>query len=248
MEQAQTYRFSLKMLATFLAVLMAVLSLPLSAYALLFEGEDEPSSIFETEEISVTPVGVVAELPDLRTENTKTFLMEDGSFYLAQYDTAVHTLDTNDKWQDIDNTLNVSGDEISTSDAKVKFAKKTTGNGSLFTLHNGNQKLSLSLIGAAKKVVGQITNHSTTFAEDATEITKMTTLDKIAASVRYENILANTDLEYVVTGNNIKENIIVKSTAENYTYDFELSLNNLTVAETEDGGLVLADATTGETA
>lgn len=77
---------------------------------------------------------------------------------VAQYDTAVHYMDETGMWKDIDNTLSISGSEISTANAKIKFAKKTNGSNEIFTLHNGNQKLSLSLNGANKKVKGKITN------------------------------------------------------------------------------------------
>ena len=59
----------------------------------------------------------------------------------------------------------------------MKFAKKITGNESLFTLHDGNGKITLSLDGAKKKTAGKVTNTSTEFDKDATKLKKLTTLD-----------------------------------------------------------------------
>lgn len=213
-------RFSTKAISVLLSILLVLLSLPLTVFAQnLNQADSDAQELIDKD---------IVELKELRTETTKTFRLEDGSYYVAQYDTAIHYLDADGVWQDIDNTLSASGSEISTSNARIKFAKKTTGNDTIFTLHDGNRKLTLAMDGAEKKIPGQITNHQTEFGEDATQLQKMTTLDKVAASVKYENILDGVDLEYVVNGRDIKENIIVKEKLDSYVYSFTMSLNNLT--------------------
>ncbi len=231
---------SLKALSIMLAVVIMIMSLPLSALALGIGNSEKPL----TE--NVEKIQKIFELTDKRTETTKTFRLEDGSYYLAQYDTSVHYLDADGIWQDIDNTLSIDGSEITTVDAKIKFAKKATGNSDIFTLHDGSRKLTLTLDGAEKKIRGRITNHVTEFSEDATELQKMTTLDKVSASVKYENILPGTDLEYVVNGLNTKENIIVKEKQDSYSYSFTMSLNNLTAVLNDKGEITISDAASGE--
>ena len=54
----------------------------------------------------------------------------------------------------------------------------------------------------------------------------------------YNDIRENTDIEYILDGNNIKENIIVKAKSDSYEYAFKLSLTGLT-AELDQGGNVL---------
>ena len=230
-------RFSTKAISMLLSILLVLLSIPLTVFA-----QNLTQADLNTQELSKD----IVELIDLRTETTKTFRLEDGSYYVAQYDTSIHYPDADGVWQDIDNTLTARGSEISTSNARIKFAKKTAGNDTIFTIHDGNRKLTLALNGAEKKVPGRITNHQTEFGEDATQLQKMTTLDKVAASVKYEDILDGVDLEYVVNGRDIKENIIVKEKLDSYVYSFAMSLNNLTAVRNDAGEIVISDAASGE--
>ena len=234
-------KFSMKFIASLLSVLLVVMSLPVSAFAIDLSSDSTPAV-----EDEILYNQDVVELVDMRTATDKYFRLDDGSYYVAHYNSNVHYLDDNGVWQDIDNSLAVNGSEITTSNAKIKLAKKTTGNGEIFTIHDGNRKLSLALNGANKKIVGVIRNNEIEFDDDATQLQKMTTLDKISASVRYNDILENIDLEYVIKGANIKENIIVKAKASNYSYSFTLSLNNLVAAINEKNEIVISDSSTSE--
>jgi RHS repeat-associated protein len=232
---------SVKTLAIFLSVLMIFYLIPATAYASLFEATGAESVVSETSEHT----GEIFEDVSRREENVKHFRLEDGTYMAAQYDTAVHTLDENGEWQDIDNTLSESGSEYSTSNARIKFAKKITGNESIFTLHENNRKITLSLDGAIKKTTGVATNTETEFDETATTLQKMMTLDKLSSHIIYEDILDGVDLEYIVNGNNIKENIIVKEKKDSYVYSFTLKLNNLTAVMRADGSIIICDNSSG---
>ena len=238
-------KLGLKSLSVILSILMVIYLLPLTVFADSFGAAQQKDQSHNEEDV-LTINSDVFELKELREESVKYFRLEDGTFAAVQYDMPVHTLDEAGEWQDIDNTLASSGSEYSTSNARVKFAKKTTGNNVLMTLHDGNYKLTMSLDGAKKKVAGNVTNFASEFDADTPKIQKVTALDKLSASILYENILDGIDLEYIAVSNNIKENIIVKSKADSYTYTFTLKLNNLT-AVLENNEIVLSDAKTGET-
>ena len=238
---------TVKISALILSILVVIAGLPMTVFGAEFNEWLEAASLKTNTEAEVIDLCKdIYELKDKRTATTKHFRLEDGSFYVAQYNTDIHYLDENGEYQDIDNSLSASGSEISTSNAKIKFAKKTTGNNNIFTLHDGNRKLTLSLDDANKKIEGKIFNNETEFGDDTTQLQKMTTLDKISASVLYEDILANTDLEYVINGLNIKENIIVKDKADNYAYSFTMQLNNLTAELSEKGSIYISDTSTHE--
>ena len=240
----------LKAVAYLLSILLFLYAVPTNVFAELIEAigtatdsNDGQTTIEETES---GKEGTVFEVIDRREETVKHFRTEDGSFTAVQYNVPVHEKDENGEWQDIDNTLSESGSEYATSNARVKFAKKTTGNSTLFTLHDGNRKITMSLSGANKKVAGQVINTQTEFPEHATQLQKMMTLDKLSSKILYPEILEGVDLEYVVNSCNIKENIIVKERADSYSYTFEIQLNNLDAVLCEDGSVAISDPDTDE--
>lgn len=135
--------------------------------------------------------------------------------------------------------LRGSGSEYSTGNARIKFAKKITGNESVFTLHDGNKKITMSLNGARKKTAGEVTNTAPESGE-TTQLQKLMTLNKLSSKVLYADILDGVDLEYVLDGGSVKENIIVKEKKAAYSYSFTLKLNNLT-AELAGNEILLKD-------
>ena len=240
----KNFNISTRVLTLIVTLAILIASLPLTVFAI--ERSDEEST---GEEMVSEEVGRVStytyELKEQREEYTKYFKQPDGSVYVAQYDLPVHYLDNNDEWQDIDNTLRSSGSEYSTNSARIKFAKKINGNNSLFTLHDGNHKLTLSLNGAIKKTAGKVVEFDDDREYD-TELQKMTALSKLSANIVYENILDNTDVEYVIRSYNVKENIIVKEKGDTYVYTFTIKLNNLDAELDENGEINIFDPESGE--
>ena len=234
-------RKMLTKLLSFLLVLVLVFNFyPCSAAAMDIgeESDDEPKQtanndtewFVETkdeEQLQEELAEGVCEIKALREENVKHFKLEDGTYQAVVYAQPVHRLNANGEWVDIDNSLSIVGDEISTSNARIKFAKKITGNGTVFTLHDGNYKVTLGLPGATKKVEGKYFNTEARDETDISVIPKYTMLANLSAKVVYENILDGIDLEYVLDANDIKENIIIKEKQANYDYTFSLELNGL---------------------
>ena len=230
--------FGIKSLAMLLSFLMICMTLPLTVFADFFggivnESENVDHSAFERR-------SDIFEVKELRESNVKHFRLEDGSYVAAQYDVPVHYLDENGEWQDIDNTLVSSGNEYSSANARIKFAKKITGNESLFTIHDGNRKITVSLDHAIKKTQGKVQNASADNRSES-KLQKLMTLDKLTSEILYKDILADTDLQYIVNSGNIKENIIVKKSKDTYNYTFTLKLNNLDARSNEDGSISVFD-------
>lgn len=231
-----------KFLAVFLSVLIAVMSFPLSAFATSINGTNGQKETQTSSNIRKDTYEII----ELRDEYVKQFKQQDGTIFAIQYSDPVHYLDANGKWADIDNTLSPSGNEFSIPNAKVKFAKKITGNESVFTLHSGNRKIEIGLINSVKKTAGKVQSVDSYSNVNATELQKMMTLDKLSSKIIYENILENVDLEYILVSNNIKENIIVKSAKSEYVFNFTLSLNNLSAEKSTDGSILISDTSSGE--
>ena len=237
-----------KLLSFTLSLILVFYVIPSTIYtkaAELFDGSDEPISEVDASSSSAgsasasQPTGVLFEDVSLREESVKHFHLEDGTYLAAQYNYPIHTKDSSGEWQDIDNALSESGSEFINSNARIKFAKKINGSSELFALHDGNTKLTLTLIDARKGVVGEVTNNSD--AEADTKLQKMMNLEKLSASVIYRDILDGVDLEYVAYSMNVKENIIVKEKKDSYAYSFEFKLNGLTPTLTENGDIEIKE-------
>lgn len=66
--------------------------------------------------------------------------------------------------------------------------------------------------------------------------------DKSDSSVSYKNVLKNTDIQYSVNGNVVKENIIIKSKkAVEKTYSYTVS-TDLSIEKNNDGSFIFKDA------
>lgn len=226
-----------KILSLLLSVLMIVSALPLSVFAV-----DSSDGNAEKIANNLNLVKDIVEIKKLRDENVKQFRLEDGTYIAAQYDVPIHYLDENGDWQDIDNSLVESGSEISTNNARIKFAKKITGNETLLTIQENNHKITMSLNGAIKKTTGSIVDD---VADGSTKLQKMLSLDNLTAKVLYEDILGGINLEYIIDSYDIKENIIVKEKSNGYIYTFTMKLNNLDAVLDEKGQIILSDTSTG---
>ena len=239
----------LKVLSMILTLALLISCVPNQVYAMAGEALADLLERGETVETIETPNNSkrgVYEVVERREANVKHFALEDGSYTAVMYNGAVHTQDAEGNWQDIDNRLSDSGSEFSTSNARIKFAKKITGNENLFTLHDGNRKITMSLNNAVKKTTGAVTNHTTEFDSEATQLQKLMTLDNLSSEILYADILDGVDLQYVITGTSVKENIIIKEEKENYSFAFTLKLNNMEARLQEDNSITIYDSRTGE--
>ena len=247
MKAVKTYSPKTKILSLILSFLIVFYLVPTSVFAEAMDSDTtvSDSSVSENEENS-TYTPEIYEVTELREENVKHFRLSDGSYVAAQYNYPVHYTDESGQLADIDNRLIDSGSEFSTNNSRVKFIKKITGNGNIFTLHENNTKITIGLVGAEKKIEGVVTENNN--SDDAIEsaLGKMTNLENLSSTIVYEDILDGVDIEYIVHSLNIKENIIVKEKRDNYSYTFTIELNNLT-ANLADNGNVYITSLDGET-
>ncbi len=236
--------FQNRLTAVIMSVAIVLVSLPLGVFSFDLSGGNTSPEPYE----SISNADII-EVIENRTAAEKTFRLTDGSFYTAHYDTDIHEEDENGRFTDIDNRLYRQGDSISTSNGRYSFPYKTSDDSSLFTLTGKESSVSFSLQGAANGIKGEMANTETEHGKDADPLEVLTTLDNIRSSVRYENILPGTDIEYVLYGKNVKENIIVKerNPGSDYTYIFSLSLTGLVPSICDNGQIDLVDPDTGDT-
>ena len=184
MKTVKKYSPKTKILSLILSFLIIFYLIPTSVFA---EGLDNDITVSDNSvsenagNNTYTPE--IYEVTELREDNVKHFRLPDGSYVAAQYSYPVHYTDENGQLIDIDNRLTESGSELSTGNSRIKFVKKITGNGTIFTLHENNTKITMGLAGAEKKTEGIAINNNN--SDDAIESTigKMVNLENISSTI-----------------------------------------------------------------
>lgn len=172
---------------------------------------------------------IVKELTNERTENSKEFLLEDGTKMIAQYNEPVHYKDSKGKWVEYNNTLSedktASPDEAGdssytnkSSDISVNLSNKAKSK-NMISLQSNGYKISWGYDNAGKSKADVKKNNEKTSGND-----KFTTLKNITTETLYKDVFNDVDLQYFVTTTGVKENIILKSAkAQNeFTLDYKI--------------------------
>ena len=245
---------TIRLTAIILFLAMLFCAIPQSVLAEASEAlNDLLTNESETVPVSDGDVYVLGEVIDSRTESSKTFRMSDGSFVAADYGKPIHYSDENGYWQDYDNTLtysdavdseDIAGYGTLESDISIKLANNSNS-GNLLKIKMNGYKISLSLPDANKSKALELYPQTTVADDDSLD--SATTLTKFSSGAIYKDILDGTDLEYIISGSNVKENIIVKEKQDSYVYTFELKLNGLVPVLNDDGSISLNDENTGVT-
>ena len=237
-------RIACKILSVFLSILLVVQIAPMEIIANAYnettvnENTENALDVLSDDiDGTETEATIIAEETSKREENVKHFRMSDGSYKAAQYDVPVHFM-LNGEWTDYDNTLTeVDADDeenenklVKNKDLKntladysVRLSKKTNGK-KFIRIEKDGYKLSWYYTNA-KKSTAQIAE---VVADDDD-----TTLEKLSSKVTYEDIYKNTDFEYIVSSNGLKENIILKKSNVKTTFEAEYKANGLTPVQVD---------------
>ncbi|MBQ3011166.1 MAG: DNRLRE domain-containing protein, partial [Oscillospiraceae bacterium] len=240
-----------RLLATLLSIALFICAVPQSVLAQIGDLLDEETAT--QTETSSPEVYVLGEVIENRTETTKTFRLSDGSFIAADYGKTVHYADESGAWTDYDNTWqfadatadeDIAGYENKDADVRIKLANNSNSN-NLLKLTFGDYKVSMHLVDADKSKALEL--YPAMEKPEGNDIDAASTLRKFSAGAIYKDILPDVDLEYIISGGTVKENIIIKDASDSYTYTFELKLHGLTPSVDTDGNILLQDEMTDET-
>ena len=185
----------------------------------------------ETDEIG----DIVSEDSEQRTENSKTFLLDDGTKMFVDYGEPVHYKNSKNEWVDYDNTL-VKSDDNSTysnkeSDVNVSLSKNTSSD-SLVSVENDKHEISWNYDDANKSNI-VVQNGKTN--DDKND----TALDNIISNAEYKNIYSNVDLQCNVTTKGVKENIVLNSPNAKNEYVISYNIGKLTPKLKDDNTIDL---------
>lgn len=189
---------------------------------------------------------IVKELTGERRENSKEFLLEDGTKMIAQYNEPVHYKDSKGKWVEYNNTLSedktASPDEAGdssytnkSSDISVNLSNKAKSK-NMISLQSDGYKISWGYDNAGKSKADVKKNDEKTSGND-----KFTTLKNIATETLYKDVFSDVDLQYFVTTTGIKENIILKSAKAQNEFTLNYKIPNLTAKQKDYKTITLSN-------
>ena len=265
----------IKITAMVLSLLIFACCIPFNVFATdtdsSYMSETESADPMVEESIELVEndiIGDVVEVVEMRQENVKHFRLADGTYEAVIYPQAVHRKDENGVWQDIDNDLELQSVEgkqkYATKDHRVRFSKNFEFNNQLFSLNENGYAVSMTLVGtdtslsssSSSLTLGESLIHSNSPnvvnpEKDRSETNSYDSLEEAVSidnksSIIYSGVKANTDIEYVLQGNDIKENIIVNAKSDSYEYIFVMELVGLTAQLDTAGNIKITDSETGQ--
>ncbi|MBR0535262.1 MAG: DNRLRE domain-containing protein, partial [Clostridia bacterium] len=185
---------------------------------------------------------VIGEDETRRTENTKHFLMSDGTRKAVIYGNAVHYADANGKLREINNILSYDKDKKEYTNTQNSFKatfKESTGKGDMFTLENGGYSISWEYnAGLLRRALTRVEYEERKLSSD--KISQIA--EKSEDSITYKNIESDCELQYVVTNNGVKENIILNSPVNKNEFSFTVTAEGLNLLKNADGSISAKNA------
>ena len=241
-----------KVLSVFLTVLMVLQIAPMQlianayteAMAIKNMPREDVTTFTNDEYFSAE---ILYEVEEKRDEFTKVYKKNDGSYTAMVSSEPLHFIQDG-KWTDIDNTL-VNSVEDGKSVFKntnsmfdIMFPDVLSENSGI-EIKNDEYSLSFSLqnIEISQVEITENTNNYADTNENNQQIKEQ--LKTQSDSALYENVMPETDIEYSISSNKIKENIIINQpSAIKEQYSFNLSAEGLTGVIEDDNSVSFLNA------
>ncbi|NLK13118.1 MAG: DNRLRE domain-containing protein, partial [Candidatus Phytoplasma sp.] len=181
--------------------------------------ETSPMELYDQVDSSMIPIE--KEIERFRDENHKVFLKKDGSYEVSIYNDPVHYKEE-DQFIEIDNTLVDLG----------KYYTNQQNNFNIYFPKALNKNESIKIKQDDYQIEWKLNDTKDSKAKKGDKVKKsddQTILDHLNSSLKYQDAFKDTDLEYVLKSNKVKENIYLKKYHEDISYTFEYKLKNLSL-------------------
>ena len=166
----------------------------------------------------------IDEIPELRRANKRVYRMSDGHEKAVFYPETLHAFDSNtNRFEKIDNSLIEEEDGRHIRNGFGTFVarfSKEAENDEIFSMESNGHKITVS----ARKNKKQM-NHGSIPRIRKQMLESSNTPERDVIS--FADIISGSDMEYSVTGNGIKEDIVIKTKSAVYRYPFVLECENL---------------------
>lgn len=194
---------------------------------------------------------ILAEVIEERTEDSKTFRMNDGTFLVAKYPSPIHYKDANGVWKKVDHSLTeeASGEadpdgsyvttEKSGQDLKIRFSKKLK-EGKTVSVGHTDYPISWG-IADAEKSIAQIEEVESGAVSEQKGNDRYLYQDLERQKIRYEEIFEGVDAEYLADGRGIKENLILKQRGSQASFEILYDIGKLEAVQSDEQTICLMD-------
>jgi len=238
------FKLLMKILSVFLSIVMIIGIIPSFAYA----GEIAEEMVEDIQEEKY----ILSEVEDLRDEYTKTYLMSDRTMQVVQYSQPVH-YQKDDEWYEYDLSLflengqtadDFDGYKSESPNFNVKFADSIYSD-TLVSIDTDKYSLKWS-INDVSKVRSFISDVEIASEKAVADETEELTVENAKDSITYLNFRKNSDLNYRINPNGIKENIILNEKADSYEYHYTIETVGLSMDLDEAGNILCNDISNGD--
>ena len=232
-------RWVLKSISALLSVILILQIIPMELVANAIVTSQKLSSAPIVKDVLSEQAEIVPETEEKQDAFTKTFSRADGSMVDIISSEPVHYYEDGE-WKDIDNTLvkkNVDGQAVwqNKENSFTVNLPDTIESDSFVSLQDGKNKISFRINGINTEQQAKV------IASSKQKLTKEETVLSVEdniSQIRYNDIIANTDVEYLVTETGLKENIVLSSVpATGYFVSFTFTAPGMTWTVNEDNSI-----------
>lgn len=170
-------------------------------------------------------------------EHTRHYVMNNGTAKSVFNAESVSYFDEESKkWKPIDNTLKENADVYESKNGNMRTKIYKANKGKKVEIAKSDKQLSWEYLGKQVETVSVANENVESFSASVLKVNNDLAGESknINSSAVYENIEKDTDLEYCLLGNNLKENIIVREKSADYRYIFALKTKGLKLRLSED--------------
>lgn len=237
---------TMRFLSMALAILLIIQLFPATSLA---AKADELRALAQADAAQAAFAPVAYEEVEKRDANTKVFKRKDGSYTAILSPQPLH-YEENGAWKEIDNTLErktVDGRQVLQNRQnafRVSLPEAVTGKDPVsvtkagYTLSFTMQEVS----GGASASVKQPSRAEKKAAQEAPEAVQEAKLERQSASLVYKDVQPDTDVEYTVLPQSVKENIILQKAPDgDVLYRFQIRAEGLTAVQKEDNSISFED-------
>ncbi len=186
------------------------------------------------------PAYIVGEIESMRTETQKVFKMSDGKMQTAVYNAPIHFENEDGEWEQINNKLKSQDSDTYTTKntAQDILLSKKYKKGKTVEIATEDTNISWGFVGANNSEAEIVEQKSEELEGDE----KFTTIPNAVSTTVYKDIYDNIDAEYIITGGQVKENLILNKETDQNEFEIEYRYKKLTPVQKDDKTIELQNS------